>query len=266
MTVSEVLATSGLDAREARILLAAATGFSQAAVLASPQRALSADVAARFAAFAARRRQGEPVAYILGEQEFYGLRLTVTPAVLIPRPETELLVDLALEREFMRAADLGTGCGAIALAIKHERPAARVVGVEASAAALEVARRNAVRLALDVDWRHGRWCEPLAMGGEAQRYDLIVANPPYVAEGDPHLAALAYEPAQALVAGADGLAAIRAIAAQAPPHLAPGGWLLLEHGLGQDAAVRELLSSAGLRQVQTWPDLARIPRVSGGRR
>ncbi|HSU77134.1 MAG TPA: peptide chain release factor N(5)-glutamine methyltransferase [Burkholderiales bacterium] len=266
MTVSEVLATSGLDAREARILLAAATGFSQAAVLASPQRALSADVAARFAAFAARRRQGEPVAYILGEQEFYGLRLTLTPAVLIPRPETELLVDLALEREFMRAADLGTGCGAIALAIKHERPAARVVGVEASAAALEVARRNAVRLALDVDWRHGRWCEPLAVAGEAERYDLIVANPPYVAEGDPHLAALAYEPAQALVAGADGLAAIRAIAAQAPPHLAPGGWLLLEHGLGQDAAVRELLSSAGLRQVQTWPDLARIPRVSGGRR
>jgi len=266
LTVSEVLATSGLDAREARILLAAATGFSQAAVLASPQRALSADVAARFAAFAARRRQGEPVAYILGEQEFYGLRLTLTPAVLIPRPETELLVDLALEREFMRAADLGTGCGAIALAIKHERPAARVVGVEASAAALEVARRNAVRLALDVDWRHGRWCEPLAAGGEAERYDLIVANPPYVAEGDPHLAALAYEPAQALVAGADGLAALRAIAAQAPPYLAPGGWLLLEHGLGQDAAVRELLSSAGLRQVQTWPDLARIPRVSGGRR
>ena len=262
MTVGEALSASSLDAREARILLAAATGFSQAAVLAFPERALPAEDAERFAQFAARRRAGEPVAYILGEQEFYGLRLTVTPAVLIPRPETELLVDLALEREFARAADLGTGCGAIALAIKHERPAAAVVAVEASAAALEVARRNAVRLALEVDWRHGRWCEPLA----EESYDLVLANPPYVAAGDPHLAALGYEPAQALVAGADGLDAIRAIAAQAPQHLDAGGWLLIEHGMGQDAVARELLVHAGLRDVRTWPDLARIPRVSGGRR
>ena len=262
MTVGDALDASGLEPREARILLAAATGFSQAAVLAFPERALSAEVAARFAEFAARRRDGEPVAYILGEQEFYGLRLAVNRAVLIPRPETELLVDLALEREFERAADLGAGCGAIALAIKHERPAARVIGVEASAAALEIARRNAVRLGLDVDWRHGRWCEPL---GE-ERYDLIVANPPYVAEGDPHLAALAYEPARALVAGADGLDAIRAITAQAPAHLAAGGWLLVEHGIGQGVPVGELLRNAGLRDVQTWRDLARIPRVSGGRR
>jgi release factor glutamine methyltransferase len=262
LTIVQALSTSGLDAREARILLAAATGFSQAAVLAFPERALSADVAERFAAFAARRRQGEPVAYILGEQEFYGLRLSVTPAVLIPRPETELLVDLALEREFNHAADLGTGCGAIALAIKHRRPAARVVAVEASAAALEVARRNGVRLGLGVEWRHGRWCEPL---GE-ERYELIVANPPYVAQGDPHLAALRYEPASALVAGADGLDAIRAIAARAPAHLVAGGWLLVEHGIGQDAAVRQLLARAGLQDVRTWPDLAAIPRVSGGRR
>ncbi len=266
MTIEQALSGSSLDAREARILLAAATGFSQAAVLAFPERSLPAEDAERFAQFAARRRQGEPVAYILGEQEFYRLRFTVTPAVLIPRPETELLVDLALEREFARVVDLGTGCGAIALAIKHERPAARVVAVEASAAALEVARRNAVRLGLDVDWRHGRWCEPLAIGGEAERYDLIVANPPYVAAGDPHLAALAYEPANALVAGADGLDAIRAIGARAPRHLDAGGWLLIEHGMGQDAAVRELLVHAGLRDVRTWPDLARIPRVSGGRR
>ena len=262
MTVAQALSASGLDAREARILLAAATGFSQAAVLAFPERALPADSSARFADFAARRRRGEPVAYILGEQEFYGLRFAVTPAVLIPRPETELLVDLALEREFGRAVDLGTGCGAIALAIKHQRPAAHVVGVEASAAALEVARRNAVRLGLDVEWRHGRWFEPLA----EERYQLIVANPPYVAQGDPHLAALAYEPAHALVAGADGLDAMRAISARAPAHLAAGGWLLVEHGMGQDAAVRELLLRAGLQEVRTWPDLARIPRVSGGRR
>jgi len=262
LTIEQALSSSGLDPREARILLAAATGFSQAAVLAFPERPLPADCAARFADFAARRRRGEPVAYILGEQEFYGLRLTVTPAVLIPRPETELLVDLALEREFARVVDLGTGCGAIALAIKHQRPAARVVAVEASAAALEVARRNAVRLALDVEWRHGRWCGPL---GE-ERYPMLVANPPYVAEGDPHLVALAHEPAHALVAGADGLDAIRAITAQAPAHLAAGGWLLIEHGMGQDAAVRGLLARAGLREVRTWPDLARIPRVSGGRR
>ena len=256
------MSASGLEAREARILLAAATGFSQAAVLAFPERPLSAECTERFADFAARRRRGEPVAYILGEQEFFGLRLTVNPAVLIPRPETELLVELALEREFQRVVDLGTGCGAIALAIKHERPAARVAAVEASAAALEVARRNSVRLGLDVQWHHGRWCEPL---GE-ERYDLIVANPPYVADGDPHLAGLAYEPARALVAGVDGLEAIRAIAAQAPQHLDAGAWLLVEHGTGQDAAVRELLRGAGLREVQTWPDLARIPRVSGGRR
>lgn len=262
MTVGQALSACGVELHDARILLAAATGFSQAAVLAFPERALPAEDAERFARFAARRRQGEPVAYILGEQEFYGLRLAVTPAVLIPRPETELLVELALEREFAHAADLGTGCGAIALAIKHERPTARVVAVEASAAALEVARRNAVRLALEVDWRHGRWCQPL---GDAS-YDLVVANPPYVAQGDPHLAALAYEPAHALVAGADGLDAIRAIAAQAPRHLHAGGWLLIEHGMGQDAAVRELLVHAGLRDVRTWPDLARIPRVSGGRR
>ena len=266
MTVQEALHASRVDAREARLLLAAATGFSQASVIAFPERTLSAEAASRFAEFAARRRRGEPVAYILGEQEFYGLRLAVNPAVLIPRPETELLVGLALERKFSSVADLGTGCGAIALALKHERPAARVVGVDASAAALEMAKRNAVRLALDVEWRHGRWYEPLAPGGEAARYDLIVANPPYVAEGDPHLAALAYEPAQALVAGRDGLDAIRAIVAGAPPHLAPGAWLLIEHGHDHDSAVRRLLDNAGLEEVRTWPDLAGIPRVSGGRR
>jgi release factor glutamine methyltransferase len=253
---------SGLEPREARLLLAAATGFSEAAVLAFPERALPPEAAARFTDFAERRRRGEPVAYILGRQEFYSLPLAVNPAVLIPRPETELLVDLALQREFTSVADLGAGSGAVALAIKKHRPAARVVAVEASAAALEVARRNGVALGMEVEWRHGRWFAPLS----GERFELIVSNPPYVAASDPHLAALRYEPVSALVSGADGLDAIREIVAGAPPYLADGGWLLLEHGIGQDDAVRTLLREKGLEEVRTWPDLAGIPRVSGGRR
>jgi release factor glutamine methyltransferase len=243
-------------------LLAAATGFSEAAVLAFPERALPDEAEARFADFTARRRRGEPVAYILGRQEFYGLPLAVNPAVLIPRPETELLVDLGLQRDFSTAVDLGTGSGAVALALKQQRPRARVVGIDASAAALEVARRNGVALGLDIEWRHGRWFAPIA----GERFDLIVSNPPYVAARDPHLAALRYEPANALVSGADGLDAIREIVAAAPAHLADGGWLLLEHGIGQDGAVRGLLKQAGLEEARTWPDLAGIPRVSGAKR
>ncbi len=231
-------------------------------MLAHPERSLPPEVEQRFNDFAARRRGGEPVAYILGRKEFYSLPLAVNPAVLIPRPETELLVELALAREFSTALDLGTGSGAVALAIKKHRPAARVVAVEASAAALEVARRNGVALGLQVDWRHGEWLAPV--GGE--RYDLIVSNPPYVAAGDPHLAALRHEPMSALVAGADGLEAIRAIVLAAPAHLVPGGWLLLEHGIGQGAAVCDLLRRAGLEDARTWPDLAGIPRVCGAKR
>jgi release factor glutamine methyltransferase len=262
LTVAEALRSGGLEPRETRLLLAAATGFSEAAVLAFPERALPAEAAARFTDFAARRRRGEPVAYILGRREFYGLPLAINPAVLIPRPETELLVELALQRDFSSAVDLGSGSGAIALAIKKHRPDARVVGVEASAAALEVAKRNGVALGLDIEWRHGRWFAPLS----GERFGLIVSNPPYVAAGDPHLAALRYEPANALVSGADGLDAIREIVTGAPAHLADGAWLLLEHGIGQDGAVRRLLEQAGLEEVRTWPDLAGIPRVSGAKR
>jgi release factor glutamine methyltransferase len=185
----------------------------------------------------------------------------VNPSVLIPRPETELLVDLALQMSANRVLDLGTGSGAVALAIKHQRPAWQIVAVDADLSALHVARRNAVKLNLEVDFRHGRWFAPVA----GERYDLIVSNPPYVAEGDPHLPALRHEPRSALVAGVDGLDCIRDIAAQAAAHLAPGGQLLLEHGQGQDAAVRALLSTAGLESVQTWPDLAGIPRITGGK-
>ncbi len=258
----EALRAPGIEPREARLLLAAASGFSEAAVLAYPERSLGAEDEARFVDFLSRRRRGEPVAYILGHKEFYGLRLAVNRAVLIPRPETELLVDLALARDFQSVADLGTGCGALALALKHQRPQAHVVAVEASAAALVVGKRNGAALGLDIEWCHGRWFEPLG----AQSFDLIVANPPYVAAGDPHLTALAFEPQEALVSGADGLDAIRDIAATAPEHLAAGAWLLLEHGKGQDPAVRGLLERAGLEEVQSWPDLAGIARVSGGRR
>jgi release factor glutamine methyltransferase len=262
LTVQEALRSSGIDPREARLLLAAATGFSEASVLAFQERSLPGEAENRFTEFVSRRRTGEPVAYILGRKEFYGLDLAVNPAVLIPRPETELLVDLALQEAFSRAVDLGTGCGAIALALKKHRPQASVIGVEASAAALVLARRNATKHSLEIDFRHGRWLEPLG----SEYCDLIVSNPPYVAAGDPHLAELRFEPAAALVGGPDGLDAIREIARAAPAHLAPGGRLLIEHGMGQDRQVRELLSAAGLRGVQSWPDLAAIPRVSGGTR
>ena len=262
MTIAEALRASGIDAREARLLLAAVTGFSEAAVFAYPEREIPGEEAALFREMASRRAAGEPVAYILGRKEFYGLELAVNPAVLIPRPETELLVERALQAQFSSVVDLGTGSGAIALALKHLRPKARVVAVEASAAALVVAKRNATRHGLQIDFRHGQWFQPLA----GERFDLIVANPPYVAAGDPHLAALQHEPQSALVAGADGLDAIREIVRTAPGHLYPGGRLLLEHGAGQDAAVRELLAAAGLEEVASWPDLAGIPRVSGAKR
>ncbi len=262
MTVQEALSACGIEPREARLLLAAATGFSEAVVLAFQEKTLSGEAEDRFTEFVSRRKTGEPVAYILGRKEFYGLDLAVNPAVLIPRPETELLVELALQRDFSSALDLGTGCGAVALTLKKFRPRARVVAVEASAAALAVAKRNAVKHSLEVDFRHGRWLEPLG----AERFNLIVSNPPYVAAGDPHLAELRFEPASALVSGSDGLDAIREITRGAAVHLAPGGWLLLEHGMGQDRAVRELLSAAGLEAVASWPDLAGIPRVSGGTR
>ena len=261
MTVEQALRGAAVDAREARLLLAAASGFSEASVFAHPERVLPPRALQQFRGFVERRGQGEPVAYILGRKEFYGLELSVNPAVLIPRPETELLVELSLQREFSSVADLGTGSGAIALALKHHRPRARVVAIEASAAALVVARRNAARFNLDIEFLHGRWLAPLA----GERFDLVVSNPPYVAEGDPHLADLAFEPAAALVAGPDGLAAIREIVAAAPSHLVSGGWLMVEHGLGQDVTVRSLLAEKGLEEVTTWPDLAGIPRVSGGK-
>jgi release factor glutamine methyltransferase len=261
LKVAEAL--RALEPREARLLLARASGFSEASVLAHPERELPGEAEARFRDFAARRARGEPIAYIVGEREFYGLPLAVTPAVLIPRPETELLVELALRAAFGSALDLGTGSGAVALALKRHRPAARVVAVERSAAALAVAQRNALKLRLDVEIRHGLWFAPVA----GERFDLIVSNPPYVKEGDPHLLQgdLRFEPRSALVPGPEGLESIREILRDAPAHLTPGARILLEHGSGQDEEVRSLLRRAGLEDVRSWPDLAGIARVSGGR-
>jgi release factor glutamine methyltransferase len=259
LTVAQAL--QALEPREARLLLAAASGFSEASLIAFPERDLPLQVETLFLLFVEKRKAGQPMAYIVGRKEFYGLELAVNPSVLIPRPETELLVDLSLQKGFSSAVDLGTGSGAIALALKKQRPSARVVAVEASAAAIAVAQRNSVKHNLQVEFRHGRWFEPLA----GERVDLIVSNPPYVAAGDPHLDALRDEPRSALVSGTDGLDAIRQIARGAPAHLAPGGGLLLEHGMDQDASVRDLLHAAGLQDIETWRDLAGLPRVSGGR-
>ena len=261
MTVAEAIAASGIDAREARLLLAEVCGFSQASLAASPEQEIPFEVENAFFEFTQRWKNGEPVAYILGRKEFYGLDLSVNPSVLIPRPETELLVDLALERRPGTVLDLGTGSGAIALALKFNLKHSRVTAVEADLSALLTAKRNAAKLGLDIDFRHGRWFEPVA----GERFDLIVSNPPYVASGDPHLPALRFEPASALVAGPDGLDAIREIVAQAGEFLRPGGCLLLEHGQGQERSVRALLTNAGLETVTTWPDLAGIPRVTGGK-
>ncbi|WP_313083398.1 peptide chain release factor N(5)-glutamine methyltransferase [Pulveribacter sp.] len=219
------------------------------------------DVLARYEMLCARRAAGEPVAYLTGRKEFYGLALQVDARVLDPRPDTETLVDWALElaAPTARMVDLGTGSGAIALALQSRRPEAQVLAVDASADALAVAQANARRLGLPVQFVQGSWLQ-----GIAGAFEVIVSNPPYIPAADPHLAALAHEPLSALASGADGLDDIRAIIAQAPARLAAGGWLLLEHGWDQDEAVQALLRAAGFDQVQSRHDLAGIARCSGG--
>ena len=216
----------------------------------------------RFIALCQRRAGGEPVAYLRGMKEFYGLTLQVDARVLDPRPDTETLVDWALQLlaplPAPRVLDLGTGSGAIALALQHQRPDAQVSAVDASADALAVAQANAARLGLAVQFARGNW-----LRGVAGQFDVIASNPPYIAAADPHLAALRHEPLQALASGADGLDDIRSIVAQAPTHLQPGGWLLLEHGWDQAEAVQALLRAAGGEQVQSRKDLAGIVRCSG---
>jgi len=258
-------AASPTAALDAELLVACVLGIGRTALAADPGRALAAEELFALEALARRRLAGEPVAYLTGRREFWSLELEVNPDVLVPRPETELLVERALVaiRGVARPAvlDLGTGSGAVAIAVASSRADAAVTATDASAAALAVARRNAARHGIgNLAFIEGDWYAPLAGG----RFDAIVANPPYIAAEDAALAALSHEPRRALVADAGGLASLAAIAAGAPAHLAPGGWLLLEHGAGQGPAVRELLGTAGFAGIRTWLDLAGRERVTGG--
>ena len=268
MTLFEALtaARQKIDRLDARLLLQYATGCSHTDLLARPETPVSAPACAQFAEWAERRAAGEPLAYLVGETEFRGRVFQVSPAVLIPRPETEVLIDLALEKLRGLAApkvlDLGTGSGIVAISLALECPQAAVVAVDLAKEAISVARNNAGRLRARVDFQHSDWFVSLA----GERFDLIVSNPPYVADGDPHLDlnGLPFEPRMALTAGADGLACIRHIVAAAAAHLNPGGWLLFEHGYDQGTACRNLLTHAGFKTAFTHPDLAGIDRVSGG--
>ncbi|QOY62300.1 peptide chain release factor N(5)-glutamine methyltransferase [Lysobacter sp. H21R4] len=261
-------ARAGTGAGEAELLLAHALGRSRTWLYAHGDEELDDAVAERFGALLERRRAGEPVAYLTGQRGFWRFDLQVSPATLIPRAETELLVEQTLARlpadRKLRVADLGTGSGAVALAVAMERPSVHVIATDASESALAVAAGNARALGLgNVQFCHGDWLQPLA----GMRFDLIVSNPPYIAEDDAHLGQgdLRFEPRSALAAGADGLDDIRTIIGDAPALLASGGWLLLEHGLDQGNAVRALMREAGLGELETVLDLEQRDRVSLGR-
>jgi release factor glutamine methyltransferase len=267
-----VRAKQHINAVDARVLLQHVLQINRAYLAAHPERVLSPTEWDRFRTDVARRENGEPVAYLTGKREFYGLSFKVTGAVLIPRPETELLVEQALERlaehQSARVLDLGTGSGAIAIAIAKHRPLARVTAVDASAEALEITIHNAQQLlgnsASSVEFLLSDWFGSVT----AEPFDVIVSNPPYVAAGDPHLTQgdLRYEPRMALAGGARGLSALRHIARNAAPRLIPGGWLLLEHGFDQGEACREMFASADFANVATHRDLAGTDRVTLGQR
>lgn len=266
MHIAQALAHAharGVDRLDAHLLLAHGLRQTRAWLIAHDDRLLSVLQQQAYLAALAQRLAGVPVAYLVGEKEFFGLSLAVTPDVLVPRPETESLVEWSLERlpsaPGPGAVDLGTGSGAIALAMARHAPATAVVATDASAAALQVARGNAARHGLAVEFVHGNWWAPLC----GRRFGLVVSNPPYVASDDPHLQALAHEPRSALTPGGDGLAALRQIVGGAPDHLLLGAWLLLEHGHDQGAAVRELLLARGFSTPSTRTDLAGVDRCTG---
>jgi release factor glutamine methyltransferase len=262
--LEEAMAT--IDRIDAHVLMAHVLGVNRAWLVANPMRVLTESEDARVDMLVACRALGQPVAYLVEKREFYGRDFAVGPDVLIPRPETETLVEAVLARLVPRASclDLGTGSGAVAITLACERPDARVVATDVSPAALDVARANAAALGARVEFLGGPWYAPL--GG--QRFDAIVSNPPYIASGDAHLGSgdLRFEPPHALTDGsADGLDSIRAIVAGARAHLNPGGWLLLEHGYDQAEAVARIFAAAGLGEFISIPDLAGIARVAGGK-
>ena len=262
--------TLGIDRLDAQMVLGWILGRTRSWLVAHDDAALDRAQADAVRAAFARRAAGEPLAYVIGRKEFHGLTLQVDRDVLVPRPDTEVLVDWALEllagplavRLRPRVVDLGTGSGAIALAVKQAHPAAALVATDASAAALGVAGANAARLGLELAFALGSWWA--ALPGE--RFDLVLGNPPYIAEGDPHLPALRHEPISALTSGGDGLDALREIIAGAGEHLEPGGWLLLEHGHDQAESVHGLLELHGFAEIATRRDLGGQPRCTGGRR
>ena len=256
---------AGVQRLDAQWLLAHLLQRPRSWLLAHDDTALPAPAAAAWPALLQRCAGGEPLAYVIGEREFCGLSLEVSPAVLVPRPETEGLVRWALEcwptAPAPTAVDLGTGSGAVALAFKHLQPLAQVTATDASTAALAVARANGRRLGLDVTWSAGDWWQAV---GDA-RFGLALSNPPYIADDDGHLAALGHEPRQALTPGGDGLDALRRIVTGAPAHLLPGAWLLLEHGHDQAGAVQAFFAQHGFEPAQTRVDLAGLPRFTGAR-
>jgi release factor glutamine methyltransferase len=267
--IAALAASSPSPRLDAEVLVMHACGISRSELITRHDVALTGEQQNQLEGLLARRKRGEPVAYITGTREFWSMELNVTPATLIPRPETELLVEKALEHIPRGAAwtiaDLGTGSGAIALAIAKERPRCRVVATDSSTAALEVARSNARKFSLtNIEFRQGDWFTPLA----GASFDMIVSNPPYIRAGDSHLKQgdLRFEPATALVSGADGLGAIRHIARHAREFLRPDGWLLFEHGWDQAEAIGEYLRQQGYRDIVCYTDLAGQARVARGRR
>jgi release factor glutamine methyltransferase len=267
---ARIAATLGLEKREARlearVLAAFAWDVAPAWLIAHDTDPLTQAQTEQFQTLLTRRLSGEPVAHLTGTREFYGRRFQVSPDVLIPRPDTELLVELALARmppgQAVHVLDLGTGSGCIAITLALERPLAQVTAVDRSTAALAIARHNADILNARVEFLNSDWFASLT----GRRFDLIVGNPPYIAAADPHLALgdVRFEPLSALTAGTDGLEDLRKLTAAAGAHLRPGGALLMEHGYDQADAVQTLLQSAGFHHVQSWPDLSGIQRVSGG--